>query len=129
MRLSKGQLKRIIREEYSRLKRRGLIREFGIANGADFAELEGAGEVEQAVQGILSDCKLVSQGGKVRGIYKSRDGFVVEVDQWLSFNDFIDDIYGAVDDPFVEDVMVAVEEEAASMGMNIMTTLYMMGDG
>jgi len=27
MRLSKGQLKRIIREEYSRLKRRGLIRE------------------------------------------------------------------------------------------------------
>ena len=27
MRLTKGQLKRIIREEYSRLKRRGLIRE------------------------------------------------------------------------------------------------------
>ena len=27
MRLTKGQLKRIIREEYSRLKRQGLIRE------------------------------------------------------------------------------------------------------
>ena len=29
MRLTKGQLKRIIREEYSRLKRRGLIKEMG----------------------------------------------------------------------------------------------------
>ena len=29
MRLTKRQLKRIIREEYSRLKRRGLIREYG----------------------------------------------------------------------------------------------------
>ena len=29
MRLTKRQLKRIIREEYTRLKRRGLIREFG----------------------------------------------------------------------------------------------------
>ena len=28
MRLTKGQLKRIIREEYSRLKRRGLLREY-----------------------------------------------------------------------------------------------------
>jgi len=129
MKITKGHLKRIIREEYSRLKRRGLIREFGVASGADFAEMSGAGEVEQAVQGILSDCQLVSQGGKVRGIYKSRDGLVVEVDHWLSQNGFIDDLYGSIDNPFVEDVMDAVEEEAASMGMNIMTSLYMMGDG
>lgn len=129
MRLTKGQLKRIIREEYSRLKRRGLIREFGVASGADFAEMSGAGEVEQAVQGILSDCQLVSQGGKAKGIYKSRNGFSVEVDAWLSQNGFLDDLYNAINDPFVEDVMDAVEEEAASMGMNITTSLYMMGDG
>ena len=30
MRLTKRQLKRIIREEYTRLKRRGLIREYGM---------------------------------------------------------------------------------------------------
>lgn len=129
MRLTKRQLKRIIREEYSRLKNRGLIREFGVASGADFAEMSGAGELEQAVQGILSDCQLVSQGGKSRGIYKSRDGLVVEVDAWLSQNGFLDDLYNAINDPFVEDVMDAVEEEAASMGMNITTSLYMMGDG
>lgn len=33
MRLTKRQLKRIIREEYSRLKRRGLIREFYPGDG------------------------------------------------------------------------------------------------
>lgn len=44
MRLTKGQLKRIIREEYSRLKRRGLIRE-GRKNkrgGKSIADLERA---------------------------------------------------------------------------------------
>ena len=35
MRLTKRQLKRIIREEYSRLKRRGLLREFGADQLAD----------------------------------------------------------------------------------------------
>ena len=41
MRLTKRQLKRIIREEYSRLKRRGLIREMGeypeYGSGTDFS--------------------------------------------------------------------------------------------
>lgn len=36
MRLTKRQLKRIIREEYSRLKRRGLIREMYDDGGSDF---------------------------------------------------------------------------------------------
>ena len=47
MRLSKGQLKRIIREEYSRLKRRGLIREMAAATGKDvtvtFEDYESGG--------------------------------------------------------------------------------------
>lgn len=34
MRLTKRQLKRIIREEYSRLKRRGLIKEMNLRDGA-----------------------------------------------------------------------------------------------
>lgn len=37
MRLTKGQLKQIIREEYSKLKRRGLIRE---NSGGDWLEME-----------------------------------------------------------------------------------------
>lgn len=48
MRLSKGQLKRIIREEYSRLKRRGLIKEMnasGYEGGSNSA-------VEQAIEDI-----------------------------------------------------------------------------
>ena len=40
MRLTKRQLKRIIREEYSRLKRRGLIRESFQANHAGTASAE-----------------------------------------------------------------------------------------
>ena len=40
MRLTKGQLKRIIREEYSRLKRRGLIREFGPVPGGEMDDFD-----------------------------------------------------------------------------------------
>tara|TARA_X000000950_G_C13323354_1_gene421539 strand:+ start:66 stop:452 length:387 start_codon:yes stop_codon:yes gene_type:complete len=128
MRLSKRQLKRIIREEYSRLKRRGLIREFGVASGADFAEMSGAGDLEQAVQGILSDCQLVSQGGKVQGIGRSGNGCDVKVDVWLNQNGFIDDLYGAIDNPFVEEVLMAVEDEAESMGRSIFCHYGMMGE-
>jgi hypothetical protein len=40
MRLTKGQLKRIIREEHSKLRRRGLLREFGPASAEDMADFE-----------------------------------------------------------------------------------------
>lgn len=47
MRLTKGQLKRIIREEYSRLKRRGLIKETGrrgdFSRGADIDKFHRGG--------------------------------------------------------------------------------------
>lgn len=47
MRITKRQLKRIIREEYSRLKRRGLIKE----SGQNFdRELEEVGEMIAACQ-------------------------------------------------------------------------------
>ena len=49
MRLSKRQLKRIIREEYSRLKRRGLIREMGF-DPSDMGE-----EVEYYCEQIVEE--------------------------------------------------------------------------
>jgi len=57
MRLTKRQLKRIIREEYSRLKKRGLIKEMGMPMG-DFSQ-----EVDDYCEQImeeLSDGDLVS---------------------------------------------------------------------
>ena len=44
MRLTKGQLKRIIREEYSRLKRRGLIREMADNITVTFEDYETGGQ-------------------------------------------------------------------------------------
>ena len=124
MRLTKRQLKRIIREEYSRLKRRGLIREFGYSD----EELFGGGGVEQAVQGILSDCQLVSQGEKVQGIRRSGNECDVQVDVWLNKNGFLEDLYNAINDPFVEEVLVAVEDEAESMGLSVFCHYGMMGE-
>ena len=54
MRLTKRQLKRIIREEYSRLKRRGLIKEsswqFNPAMGEDGQDCEEGTTIEQCAQ-------------------------------------------------------------------------------
>ena len=49
MRLTKRQLKRIIREEYSRLKRRGLIKEMGMPMG-DFSQ-----EVDDYCEQIMEE--------------------------------------------------------------------------
>ena len=83
MRLTKRQLKRIIREEYSRLKRRGLIKESGlvaVGNSATFQceikELAGQGddvqqirtdysvELEDMCYDALEEC-LAQSGGTV----------------------------------------------------------------
>ena len=53
MKITKSQLKRIIREEYSRLKRQGLIRESGVVTGGSpYADHRGYDdwEYEQAQQ-------------------------------------------------------------------------------
>jgi len=52
MKISKRQLKRIIREEYSRLKRRGLIREsmYEIPS-------EGKGSIEDIINVCVKDCQ------------------------------------------------------------------------
>ena len=49
MKLSKRQLKRIIREEYSRLKRRGLIRES--------IPTAGKGSIEDIIEQCVKDCQ------------------------------------------------------------------------
>lgn len=49
MKLSKRQLKRIIREEYSRLKRRGLIRES--------IPTAGEGSIEDIINKCVKDCE------------------------------------------------------------------------
>jgi len=51
MRLTKRQLKRIIREEYSRLKRRGLIKESFGPNGTilDLAAQDGGVHIDELI--------------------------------------------------------------------------------
>ena len=49
MKITKGQLKRIIREEYSRLKRRGLIRES--------IPTAGEGSIEDIIDQCVKDCQ------------------------------------------------------------------------
>jgi len=64
MKLTKRQLKRIIREEHSKLRRRGLLREFGPASAEDMADFEydesGAAErnkgvVQKAMQEVKAE--------------------------------------------------------------------------
>jgi len=52
MKISKRQLKRIIREEYSRLKRRGLIQEMGMPMG-DFSQ-----EVDDYCEQIMEELAM-----------------------------------------------------------------------
>ena len=52
MKLSKRQLKRIIREEYSRLKRRGLIRE-----SMHDIPAQGEGSIEDIINKCVKDCE------------------------------------------------------------------------
>ena len=67
MRLTKGQLKRIIREEYSRLKRRGLIRE-ALSTHPMNAQLGGkignrsGGSIDQQVRELVNAHYSLDQG-------------------------------------------------------------------
>jgi len=64
MKITKRQLKRIIREEYSRLKRKGLIREFGADQLADEEEDAGSWIYNQAQrpEGVSLD-EIVARWG------------------------------------------------------------------
>ena len=115
MKLTTQRLKKLIKEELQAAMEEGMY--------GDQPNLD------QAVQGILQDCEKVMNGGKVRGIKYLGKECVVEVDVWLYQNGLIDDLYSAVDNPFVDQVMNAAEEKGKSAGMPIFTTLYMMGDG
>ena len=59
MRLTKRQLKRIIREEYSRLKRRGLIREMGMVgdglSGMRGGMCDGAADIIAVARGAFDE--------------------------------------------------------------------------
>ena len=57
MRLTKRQLKRIIREEYSRLKKRGLIKEMGMPRGGFDQEVD---DYCDAIMDVLIDLDEVS---------------------------------------------------------------------
>ena len=67
MRLTKRQLKRIIREEYSRLKRRGLIKEMGrrgqFSRGSDIDKFHRGGDrsAHDEFRGICGDNPGVMQ--------------------------------------------------------------------
>ena len=97
MRLTKRQLKRIIREEYSRLKRRGLIKESGlvaVGNSATFQceipELSGQGddlqqirtdysmELEDMCYDALEACLAQSGGSVVSGNGETYEGLTVD---------------------------------------------------
>ena len=59
MRLTKRQLKRIIREEYSRLKRRGLIREMGeVEHEQDEFLAEQIGQYEGEICQTITQCAM-----------------------------------------------------------------------
>jgi len=57
MRLTKRQLKQIIREEYSRLKRRGLIKESGTYQNGRLIPLEDANMHEDLMSEAVQACK------------------------------------------------------------------------
>ena len=101
MRLTKRQLKRIIREEYSRLKRRGLIKESGlvaVGNSGTFQceipELSGQGDVQQIrtdysveledmCYDALEACLAQSGGSVVLNNGETYDGLTVDDFQLL----------------------------------------------
>jgi hypothetical protein len=121
MKLTTQRLKQLIKEELQAAMKEEMS--------------DDQGKVQQAVQLILGGCKAVMNGGKVRGIKHSRDTqndrneCVVEVDVWLYQNGFIDDLYGAVDNPFVQQVIDAIDNKTVSVDSKVFAHLYMMGDG
>jgi hypothetical protein len=121
MKLTTQRLKQLIKEELQAAMKEEMS--------------DDQGKVQQAAQLILGGCKAVMNGGKVRGIKHSRDTqndrneCVVEVDVWLYQNGFIDDLYGAVDNPFVQQVIDAIDNKTVSVDSKVFAHLYMMGDG
>ena len=93
MRLSKRQLKRIIREEYSRLKRRGLIKEGSWSDDPvedAYMCVSETAEMEQGSKQIVEDLFYVCSG-----FYPLQDcvmeGFADEYEDWEEMlEDYVD---------------------------------------
>lgn len=117
MRLTKGQLKRIIREEYTRLKRSGLLREFGPVPGDEMDDFEdekgaapyspkkgrrttGGDRFGQALAALKEDILACANGGyhdkfDGHGNYYScmeawQDKLIIALWSWLKENGFKD---------------------------------------
>ena len=111
MRLTKRQLKRIIREEYSRLKRRGLLREMGEMDGQEDEILADA--VHQYGQDLIaaaqSLCYQSMQDGSAFGDAREFGSMVLNgIDEnvwnWMCAND-----------PETRDICQAIKDECKTM--------------
>ena len=98
MRLTKRQLKQIIREEYSNLHRTGLLREFGPASAEDLADFEyeksgTAKNHSSEIQAAVSETKAFIQSRLARNI------------EFIEFmlNDFFMRLSQGADGEFLED--------------------------
>ena len=76
MRLTKGQLKRIIREEYSRLKRRGLIREMADNITVTFEDFETGGQYTCTVDPNLYSA-IMSETDPDEQMYLMQDLYIL----------------------------------------------------
>ena len=84
MRLTKRQLKRIIREEYTRLKRRGLIREMGMVGDGLSGMRGGMCDGAEDLIAIARDAFNMSDGaGLMDAWYQSLAPFGPEAQSWL----------------------------------------------
>ena len=85
MRLTKRQLKRIIREEYTRLKRRGLIREMGMVgdglSGMRGGMCDGAAELIDIARGAFD---MNDGEGLMNYWYETLNRFGPEAQSWLA---------------------------------------------
>lgn len=84
MRLTKRQLKRIIREEYSRLKRRGLIREMGMVGDGLSGMRGGMCDGADELIAIAREAFDMSDGEGLMNHWRSvLRGFGPEAMSWL----------------------------------------------
>jgi len=74
MKITKRQLKRIIREEYSRLKRKGLIREMSDTSGFQFGKLQ-----KPTSQPSADPIELAYEDGFEQGRHDAIEGMESEV--------------------------------------------------
>ena len=110
MRLTKRQLKRIIREEYSRLKRRGLIKEDDMSQMVDDMRLAGMQlpidqepEIIEYLESLIgADPAEISEAG-----YSIDETEMAEARAWLDSNPdpVLEDVLGALGQSYMQGVV------------------------